>query len=70
MDLYQASDHRLVLLSRARPGVDKTLAAWVYIKHLVIYVYLFTPHTQLPSIDHGQPKDFPGEWWGPVEMTN
>jgi len=51
------------------PGknIDKSMAAWVYIKRAVVYVYLFSPHTELPSIDHGQPKDYPGEWWGPVE---
>ena len=48
---------------------DKPMAAWVYMKRAVVYVYIFSPHTELPSIDHGLLKDFSGEWWGPVEMT-
>jgi hypothetical protein len=54
------------------PGedVDKPRAAWVYVKRAVVYVYIFSPHTELPSIDHGQPKDFAGEWWGPVEVPD
>ena len=48
--------------------VDKPMAAWVYIKRAVLYAYIFSPHTELASIEHGQPKDFPGEWWGPVEL--
>ena len=44
------------------------MAAWVYIKRAVVYAYIFSPHTELASIEHGQPKDFPGEWWGPVEL--
>lgn len=52
----------------AGKNMDKPVSVWVYLLGKQVYVSMFAPHEAVPRIHHGQARDFPGEWWGPLEV--
>jgi hypothetical protein len=47
---------------------DKPMSAWIYTLGESLYLSMFVPHRYIPRQENGQLNDFPGEWWGPVEV--